>query len=226
MSQPNTERLAEAQWHRLKTWPEYFEQVYSGAKTFECRKDDRGFIVGDFLLLQEWDRKTGDYTGREIEKRVSYILRGTEHVAPGYCILALAANTSAPSPAGGEVIVTYQAATSGLWYMNPKAAGSIQAIRIGEDVYQVAPASPWIAVSPEGMPEHGFPVLGYNPDWVHEDYNPTGIRECQQCDGEWSTAAWNATQDDWYNSPEQPTHWQPLPAAPTASPTQQKGGGL
>ena len=67
-----TETTAE---HSLKTWPEFFQAVQEGRKTFELRLDDRGFRLGDVLVLQEWSAGTG-YTGREIRKRVSYILRG------------------------------------------------------------------------------------------------------------------------------------------------------
>lgn len=38
--------------HKLKILPEYFEAVKSGSKTFEVRKDDRGFQAGDTLFLQ------------------------------------------------------------------------------------------------------------------------------------------------------------------------------
>lgn len=60
------------QTHELKTWPESFEAVQSGAKTFELRRDDRGFAVGDRLLLREW---TPDgYTGRQCYRLVTYIV--------------------------------------------------------------------------------------------------------------------------------------------------------
>jgi ASC-1-like (ASCH) protein len=59
--------------HRLKTWPEYFEAVLSGKKTFEIRKNDRGFQVNDLLLLQEYNPKTEEYTGRELLVEVTYI---------------------------------------------------------------------------------------------------------------------------------------------------------
>lgn len=75
--------------HRLKTWPEYFQAVRSGAKTFEARKDDRGFQVGDTLAMDEWDPGTGQFTGAQEVRVVTYVLRGTEHVAQGHCILAL-----------------------------------------------------------------------------------------------------------------------------------------
>ena len=61
--------------HNLKIWPEYFDVILSGEKTFELRKDDRGFGVGDTLLLKEWTQH-GGYTGREIAVMVTYILSG------------------------------------------------------------------------------------------------------------------------------------------------------
>ena len=36
----------------LKILPEYFEAVKSGKKTFELRKNDRDFCVGDILILR------------------------------------------------------------------------------------------------------------------------------------------------------------------------------
>jgi ribosomal protein L37E len=41
--------------HSLKTWPEYFEAQRAGRKTFELRRNDRNFQVGDLLVLREWD---------------------------------------------------------------------------------------------------------------------------------------------------------------------------
>lgn len=41
--------------HELKTAPGPFRDVRVGLKTYEVRKNDRGFAVGDFLLLREYD---------------------------------------------------------------------------------------------------------------------------------------------------------------------------
>ena len=61
-----------------KTWPEYFEQILRGDKKFECRIADFDCQVGDILVLKEWDPKTGQYTGRQIEKTVTYVLKTKE----------------------------------------------------------------------------------------------------------------------------------------------------
>jgi hypothetical protein len=62
--------------HALKTWPEYYKAVDSGEKTFEVRRFDRPFKVGDTLLLQEWDYTKGQYTGKELKRHITYILSG------------------------------------------------------------------------------------------------------------------------------------------------------
>jgi ASC-1-like (ASCH) protein len=76
--------------HALKVWPEYYQDIESGKKPFELRKNDRDFKQGDILLLQEWDPKTGKYTRNEIELLVSYILEGGQFgLEEGYVIMAL-----------------------------------------------------------------------------------------------------------------------------------------
>lgn len=47
--------------HSLKTLPEFFEAILAGTKTFEARYDDRGFGVGDMLMLCEYDQQAGFY---------------------------------------------------------------------------------------------------------------------------------------------------------------------
>lgn len=66
---------------QLKIWPTYFEAVLSGDKSFEVRKDDRGLCVGDTVMLREFipnNAGGGEYTGREIAKTISYIVRGSQ----------------------------------------------------------------------------------------------------------------------------------------------------
>ena len=48
--------------HELKIFPEYFEAVISGKKSFEIRKADRPFAVGDILALNEFDPTIPGYT--------------------------------------------------------------------------------------------------------------------------------------------------------------------
>jgi hypothetical protein len=79
--------------HELKTWPEYYNLVASGAKTFEVRRDDRDFQPGDTVLLQEWDPQEHQYTGHQIRATVGYVLRGDAArwagLRKGYCVFSL-----------------------------------------------------------------------------------------------------------------------------------------
>ena len=59
---------------KKKIWPKYFEQVASGKKKFELRVNDFEIKEGDTLILEEWDPKTKQYTGRQIKKTAGYIL--------------------------------------------------------------------------------------------------------------------------------------------------------
>lgn len=115
--------------HELKIWPAFFAAVAEGTKTFEFRKDDRKFGVGDILILREWnpfaggdpearcklrvwdnggwdngdqincgnkmpcpthlptpecygDQGWGSYTGRELRRKVTFILRGPAFGVP------------------------------------------------------------------------------------------------------------------------------------------------
>lgn len=56
-----------------KVWPEYFQQIVDGKKTFELRLNDFDISEGDILVLKEWDPVTKDYTGRTSEKTVGYV---------------------------------------------------------------------------------------------------------------------------------------------------------
>lgn len=60
---------------KKKVWPEYFNDLTSGKKKFELRLNDFDVKEGDILLLEEWDPKTQQYTGRKIEKKVTYVLK-------------------------------------------------------------------------------------------------------------------------------------------------------
>ena len=58
-----------------KVWPEYFQKIVDGIKTYELRLADFEVSPGDALLLKEWDPETNEYTGREVKKEVSYVLK-------------------------------------------------------------------------------------------------------------------------------------------------------
>lgn len=73
---------------RKKILPQYFNDVAIGMKHFELRKDEDNIQVGDTLVLCEWD---GDYTGMEITRYVTYVLRNVPEygLMEGYCIIGI-----------------------------------------------------------------------------------------------------------------------------------------
>jgi len=94
--------------HVLKIAPVWFAAVVTGAKTAEVRRDDRGYEVGDTLILHEWDG-TGE-TGRTCRVLVTHVLRSDDvpHLLPpGVAVLSVQrldeAGASVPrDPVAGE----------------------------------------------------------------------------------------------------------------------------
>lgn len=73
--------------HRLKLAKMFFDAVDTGKKSFELRKNDRNYQIGDILELHEMN--DGAETGRVTKKQVVYILEGFKGLEEGYCILGL-----------------------------------------------------------------------------------------------------------------------------------------
>ena len=75
--------------HELKTLNPFFEDVWSGLKDFEVRKNDRDFKVGDRLKLIEFG-EAKNYVPRFILKDVKYILKGGQYgISSDYVVLGL-----------------------------------------------------------------------------------------------------------------------------------------
>lgn len=74
---------------KKKCLPEYYQEVRKQKKTFEIRKDDSDYEVGDILELHEWNGQ--EYTGHKITREITYILRNCPEygLAEGFCILAI-----------------------------------------------------------------------------------------------------------------------------------------
>jgi len=72
--------------HNIKILPEFFGLVVLGIKTFEVRRNDRGYRAGDQLVLEEWDGAR--YTGRQCSRWVAYVSSYAQQ--DGYVVLGLA----------------------------------------------------------------------------------------------------------------------------------------
>lgn len=68
-----------------KIKPEYFEDVLSGKKKFELRRDEDKVCEGDILVLKEI--KNDLFTGNQVSRIVKYVLRDFEGLEDGYCII-------------------------------------------------------------------------------------------------------------------------------------------
>lgn len=100
--------------HELKTWPAEFADVASGAKRVELRYNDRGYRVGDMLLLREYDphartvdpgaqqEAIGRYTGRSCARWVTHVVPGGQWgLSPDWVALSLA---ETPPAEGGWLV--------------------------------------------------------------------------------------------------------------------------
>lgn len=59
---------------KKKTWTEAFEEILSEEKTFDARLANFDCKPGDILVLEEYDPIKKKYTGRKIEKKITFVL--------------------------------------------------------------------------------------------------------------------------------------------------------
>lgn len=86
------------QEHNLKCWPEFFDAIKRGDKTFELRRNDRGYQRGDVLVLRKFSpprprpehmpemyfSSAGTFLDDEpLRLRVTYVL-SSEHLRRGF----------------------------------------------------------------------------------------------------------------------------------------------
>lgn len=75
------------QTHQIRIAATFYEDVASGRKSFELRKNDRNYKDGDILEMMEF--KEGKNTGREIKAIVTYLLEDYTGIEEGYCIMGI-----------------------------------------------------------------------------------------------------------------------------------------
>jgi len=72
----------------LKVIQPYFKELDNNNKTFEYRKNDRNFEIGDIVHLQEYDPSFLLFSGREVVVEITYILKDFFLLPVGYCIFS------------------------------------------------------------------------------------------------------------------------------------------
>lgn len=80
--------------HELKALSAYFHPIADGTKTFEVRRDDRGFQKGDVLWLREFvphaRSPREQWTGNSVFVVVDWILTGGQlGIEPGYVVMSI-----------------------------------------------------------------------------------------------------------------------------------------
>ena len=73
--------------HEIRLAATYFDDVCSGKKSFELRKNDRHYKVGDILEMMEF--KDGKNTGRMVRVLVTFLLEDYTGLEDGYCIMSI-----------------------------------------------------------------------------------------------------------------------------------------
>lgn len=136
--------------HVLKVVSPYFDALLDGSKTFECRYDDRGFGVGDRLVLREYFPLSSEFGAREVARRVTYILRDFDGLRPGWVVLGLAHDWQpiSTAPRDGTHFLAYE-------------SGNIYRAFVHPDGYFVSRCGQPVAHQPE--PTHWQPLLSPNP---------------------------------------------------------------
>lgn len=74
--------------HDLKILPSFYEDVIQHRKTFEVRKNDRPYAVGDFLILREYTPDKG-YSGRAVQAPVIYVLNDLRYCKRDFVIMGI-----------------------------------------------------------------------------------------------------------------------------------------
>ena len=81
--------------HQLKIESQYFKEIIEGNKTFEVRKNDRNFHVGDYLGLNEItdhpcnEKGERKETGCFVLVKVLSVFDNPEYVKEGLVIMAI-----------------------------------------------------------------------------------------------------------------------------------------
>jgi len=127
--------------HDLKIWPPFFARLLTGEKSFELRRNDRGFQEGDGLTLREWDPDLFAYTGRTIRADVLKVDRAEdvpEGLREGFALLEIRVRLLEQR----GVVVTVQALQTWLRHLDHCKAVERELDTSGDGVVALDPDDP------------------------------------------------------------------------------------
>lgn len=77
--------------HDLKCHPHFFAAIVAGKKTFEIRRNDRDYRVGDTMTLKEFDPSYGNTGAKAGPFEIVYLMTAEDFPAilPGFVIMGL-----------------------------------------------------------------------------------------------------------------------------------------
>ena len=77
--------------HQFKIYPEYFQAVLEKRKKFEVREKRHlePYLVGDYVILYEFDPSSDMYTGRIWHGYISYVLDDERFCKENYVIFGI-----------------------------------------------------------------------------------------------------------------------------------------
>lgn len=73
--------------HTIKEGEPSFGDVLAGKKQFSIQPNSTEYQVGDLLMICQY--VNDNFTGRDVEKRISYIMKSGEGLKDGYVLLGL-----------------------------------------------------------------------------------------------------------------------------------------
>ena len=79
------------QLHRIKILESFADAVYGGDKTFEVRKNDRGYQKGDIVEFVVLYADGCEYSGHPLSNKryeITYVLSGWG-IEDGYCVFGI-----------------------------------------------------------------------------------------------------------------------------------------
>lgn len=103
--------------HELKIHPQFLSRIASGQKTFEIRKNDRDYQVGDTLILMEYDPERGfpDHGSYDVlAAKITYMT--TYEQKDDFCVLGI--EIESKNPYGKKGSISFPLDEIQLWGFN------------------------------------------------------------------------------------------------------------